>query len=783
MLTFIHKKFKLLCPLLLVVLCNLLIACASGGNSSTPTPTPTPSPSPTPTPAPGSESLNISEFSKSTILIGESATATVSITNLKSTESVVVAISNNNNSIISVTPSYCTLSATANACTVKVTGITDGAASFSATTTGMPTATSESILVTSVAPLGIIFGTQNGLVFNNANLIPGTASLAGVDYSQISGIVIDSNNNMYAGTGGAIFGGFGAGKVFKYNSSLGYWTILSGSGAGGSLDGSGVNAIIMDSNNNLYAGTNAGNVYKYINNVWNLMAWNLNQPIGALALDASNNLYAGTNNGTDTGNGVFKYVSGAWVSLGSPDGTGIQSIAINSSGSIYAATAGYINSDDPPPVVISYGEVYKYNTGTTWTTISAFNDGTADNNNVSVNSIVVNGSNLYAGTATGKVYKYETGTSWTSLGTPDTSSGAQITSMMLNGSNVYAGSNNDNYNGQVYLYDTGTTWNSIGALNNGGISSIIISNNKLYTSTTNSGGSPEGMVYAYTTNAWLPIGTGALDGTPVYSTCISSSGNLYAGTQNNVFKYLAGNQLWIPIGNIYLLDGSGISALTTYESNIYAGMQSGNIFTTTNGGNWQQIASNPDYITSDVIVNNTGVLYASTNYNGSDGQTLGQVQKYNRTTGAWTTLAGTVDGTAIQSITADTSGNIYAATAGNNGGFVWEYPVAGSAWTMLGTGTLDGTPVNAVVTDSSLNVYAGTSAGNVFKYTGYSWLQINTAPLDTLGVSGLTFDHLGNLYATTYGGMVWEYINSSTLWVNTNYGIGVSINITGSTGI
>lgn len=771
MLTFIHKKFKLLCPLLLVVLCNLLIACANGGSSSTPTPTP--SPSPTPTPTPGTESLNISEFSKSTILIGESATATVSITNLKSTESVVVAISNNNNSIISVTPSYCTLSAAANACTVKVTGITDGAASFSATTTGMPTATSESILVTSVAPLGVIFGTQNGLVFNNANLIPGTASLAGVDYSQISGIVIDSNNNMYAGTGGAIFGGFGAGKVFKYNSSLGYWIILSGSGAGGSLDGSGVDAIIMDSNNNLYAGTHAGNVYKYINNSWNLMGSTLSQSIGALALDASNNLYAGTNNGSDVGE-VFKYISGVWTSLGSPDSTGIQSIAINSSGSIYAATAG--NGGD--------GQVYQHSNGTTWNTISAFNEG-------SVNAVVVNGSNLYAGTNSGKVHKYNgTGTSWTSLGTPDTSSGAQITSMMLNGSNVYAGSNNDNNNGQVYLYDTGTTWNSIGALNNGGISSIVISNNKLYTSTTNSGGSPEGTVYAYTTNAWLPVGAGALDGTPVYSTCISSSGNLYAGTQNNVFKYLAGNQLWIQIGNIYLLDGSGISALTTYESNIYAGMQSGNIYSTNNGGNWQQIASNPDYITSDVIVNNTGVLYASTNYNDPNDQILkdGRVQKYNRTTGVWTTLAGassrsSVDGTPIQSITADTSGNIYAATAGNNGGFVWEYPVAGSAWTMLGTGTLDGTPVNAVVTDSSLNVYAGTSAGNVFKYTGYSWLQINTAPLDTLGVSGLTFDHLGNLYATTYGGMVWEYINSSTLWVNTNYGIGVSINITGSTGI
>ncbi|RTL12634.1 MAG: hypothetical protein EKK54_03145 [Neisseriaceae bacterium] len=60
-------------------------------------------------------------------------------------------------------------------------------------------------------------------------------------------------------------------------------------------------------------------------------------------------------------------------------------------------------------------------------------------------------------------------------------------------------------------------------------------------------------------------------------------------------------------------------------------------------------------------------------------------------------------------------------------------------------------------------------------------MQINTNPLDTMGVSSLNFDHQGNLYAATYGGMVWEYINNTALWVNTKYGIGVSINITGST--
>jgi hypothetical protein len=605
---------------------------------------------------------------------------------------------------------------------------------------------------------------------------------------------------MYAGTQGASYNlnspfGFGAGKVFKYDSSLGYWILLPGNGVGGSLDsstddggyGSSVNVLVVDSNNNLYAGTNAGNVFKYANNVWNQMGANLGQPIKTMALDANNNLYVGTNNGSNTSNDVFKYLNGTLVSLGSPNGTGIQSIAINSSGSIYVATAGYIDTEVDPAVISSYGEVYKYTSGNTWSVISAFNDSTVEGNNVSVNSVVVNGNDLYAGTATGKVHKYNgSGTSWTSLGTPDKNS-SSVNTMTLNESDIYAGTTGDGTNGQVYHYN-GTTWNQMSNLNNGAISTVVIKNGSIYTSTANDN---TGMVYAYTANAaWSPVGTGALDGTQVYSTTISSNGTIYVGTQNNVFKYLASNQLWVSLGSLYLLDSSGVAALTTYGNNVYAGTLAGNIYTTTNGGSWQQLASNSNYITSDLLVNKNGQLYTSMNYNDPNDQIVkdGRVQRYNSLTGAWTTIAGTsphnsIDGTPVQSITMDESGNMYAATAGNgNGGFVWKYPASGNAWAMVGIGTLDGTAVNTVLTDSSLNVYAGTSAGNVFKYNGYYWIQINTNPLDTMGVSSLNFDHLGNLYAATYGGMVWEYINNTALWVNTKYGIGVSINITGSAG-
>ncbi|RTL12633.1 MAG: hypothetical protein EKK54_03140 [Neisseriaceae bacterium] len=539
----------------------------------------------------------------------------------------------------------------------------------------------------------------------------GLAPLAGADNSPINGFAIDSNGNMYSETKGASYNikspfGYGAGKVFKYDSSVGYWILLSGSGVGGTLDssllnggyGSSVNVLVID-NNNLYAGTNAGNVFKYANNVWNQMGTNLGQPVTTLALDESNNLYLGTNNEADVRN-VYKYVKGSWISLGSPDSTGIQSIVANSSESIYAATAG--NGGN--------GQLYHYIQDTTWTRISNFSDG-------AVNVVVESGNNLYSGTAAGTVHKYRgTGALWSNLGTPD-SGASPVMTMTLNGSDLYAGTYGGGTSGQVYHYN-GTTWDQMSNLNNGVISVIAIKNASIYTSTANDS---TGMVYAYAANAsWSPIGTGTLDGTQVYSTTISSDGTIYIGTQNNVFKYLTSNELWVPLGSLYLLDSSGVATLTIYALG-------GNIYTTTNGGSWQQLASNSNYITSDLLVDKNGQLYASMNYNDPNDQIVkdGRVESYNSTTGVWTTLAGTsphrsIDGTQIQSITMDESGNIYAATTGSgNGGFVWEYPTNGSAWVMLGTGTLDGTSVNSVITDSSLSVYAATSAGNVFKYNGY----------------------------------------------------------------
>ncbi len=744
----INRKLKLFGLVSLIIFFSVLTACNNGSSSTTANP--------------NVEQLVISSPTKSNINIDESENFTISISNRPSNESVTVIINSNNSSVITVSPNYCILSIAESSCITTVTGVSSGSATFSASAVGIESVNSESITV--IPNTGILFGNMGGLVFNNNTILPGSSALSVIDDSQVQGLVIDSNNNIYAGTFGNTFNGFGAGKVFKYESNKGYWEMLPGNGQAGSLDNSSVNILAVDSNNNIYAATEAGNVFIYKNSIWTLLGVTLNNPIYALAIDSNNNIFAGTQNDGD----VFKYVNGNWQSLGSPDGTNIKSIAINSSGDLYAATNG--DTD---------GQVYKYITGTTWNAISSFNDG-------SINVVAVNNTEVFAGTNNGKVYRHLGGTSWNQLGAkPDDTA---IMALTVVESDIYAGTQGSEANGQVYHYNN-PLWGQIGTLNNGAVSVISEKNNHLFIGTSNAGGVSIGMAYEYDNEAWLPIGKGALDGTPVYSTTIDNSGNFYAGTLNNVYKYTQNSTTWAVLGNISAIDSSGVNALVTYESIIYAGTFSGNVLRSNiNFGNWAKIKDTISNTTiSSLLVSSSGQLFASINANTDSEPNDGTVWKYSSSNGTWLKLTGSgsegsIDSTTIQSLSLDSLGNLYAATAGTgNGGFVWKYPANTSTWQLLGLGTLDGSAVQVVKAYGD-SIYAGTYYGNIFKYNGSYWIKLNDYPIDNSGISNILFIDGANLYATTLGGLIWQYVESSNSWNNTSYGIGISINNGGGSG-
>lgn len=703
------------------------------------------------------ERLVISSPTESTLATNGSTTVTVSIANIKANQSV--ALTSNDGSVISVTPSSCNLSTTINSCVATITALSEGTGTITASSANLSSVTSNPITVLPTVATGIVFGNMEGLILKNNTVLAGDSAFSSVDNSYVYGLVMDTNHTLYAGTFGSFFGGFGAGKVFKYKSSLGYWDIISGDGPGGSLDGSAINTLAIDSNNNLYAGTEGGNVFKYTNGVWVIMGFLLNDPVDTIYIDSSNNVYVGTH---DNGN-VFKFVNGTWQNFGAPDGSSITAITSNTTGDLFTATAG--NPD---------GQVYTYDiVGNTWNSISSFNDG-------SVNALTIYNNTLYSGTNAGNLYDYD-GSTWNSLGTtPDTS---PIITIMVNSTDTYIGSEGTSDNGQVYQYNSGA-WTALGTLNNGEITNILMQNNELYTSTANNGNSM-GSVYRYANGGWLSLGRRSLDSTPVASITTDNNGNYYAGTQNNVYKYSLTNNTWSLLGNMAIIDGSGAFTMAIHNNTLYAGTSNGNILRSSiNNGNWVLVGSpQANSSVSSLKINATGQIYTSINDNSVD-PIIGSVWTYENN--VWTMLTsggstGSADSTAIQSIVLDSDNNVYAATTGTgSGGFVWKYTATDNAWSIVGLGTLDASAVVSLTINNS-TLYAGTNAGNIFKYNGITWELITTTPLDGSGVSNIIFNG-DDLYATTYGGNIWEYVPNTHLWVNTNYGLGTSINVGGAFG-
>ncbi|MBP9742582.1 MAG: hypothetical protein KBD37_04405, partial [Burkholderiales bacterium] len=179
--------------------------------------------------------LVISPFAESTIAMGESTTATVALVgNSESNALITVTIINNNSSVMSESPSTCILLANSpnNQCTVILTGISAGSATFSASSPGYTTITSESLTIT---PAGVLFGTIQGLVFNNGTVLAGTESIASINAYNLTATTRDSSGNLYAGTSNGI--------VWKYATGGNTWIMLGTS----KVDNSPINSLAVDS--------------------------------------------------------------------------------------------------------------------------------------------------------------------------------------------------------------------------------------------------------------------------------------------------------------------------------------------------------------------------------------------------------------------------------------------------------------------------------------------------------------------------------------------------------
>lgn len=137
--------------------------------SATPAPTPTitpePTPTVTPTPTPVAGSLSVSPLTSSSISVGSDTTATVSLVGSSEvTTPVSVAITSDNGSIVTLSPSSCSLTTVSNSCLVTLHGVSAGTGTFNAGASGYSSVISPTLTVVTPASITITPSTVSPVI-------------------------------------------------------------------------------------------------------------------------------------------------------------------------------------------------------------------------------------------------------------------------------------------------------------------------------------------------------------------------------------------------------------------------------------------------------------------------------------------------------------------------------------------------------------------------------------------------------------------------------------------
>lgn len=241
------------------------------------------------------------------------------------------------------------------------------------------------------------------------------------------------------------------------------------------------------------------------------------------------------------------------------------------------------------------------NSGNSWSKVSQ------GLTNTDVRSLVILGTDLFAGTYGGGVFRSSNkGTSWSAVNSGLTNK--TITSLAVFGTNLFAGTEG----GGIFLStDRGQTWTEVNSGLTGisakYVTSIIVNGNNIFAGTDGSG------VYISTNNgqSWTLSG---LNGKNVY--CFGVSGtNLFAGVYGGVYLSTDNGTNWSN-ASTGLTGSTGIDvrALSTSGSSVFAGINNGGVFySNSNGSNW--IAVNTG-LTSNSVKSLTvfqGYLFAGVN--------------------------------------------------------------------------------------------------------------------------------------------------------------------------
>lgn len=247
----------------------------------------------------------------------------------------------------------------------------------------------------------------------------------------------------------------------------------------------------------------------------------------------------------------------------------------------------------------NYGSVYlSVNADTNWV-----NPHTGLPNNP-VQSIAINGSNIFAGTYGSGVYiSTNNGANWSSVNNGLTN--PYVLSLAVYGINIFAGTM-----GGIFLStNNGANWTNV---NNGSsiswVRSIAINGTDIFI-----GGSYGACLSSNNGASWTTINNGFPSNNTVYALAFSGN-SLFAGTANGLFNSTNNGANWTLVSNLPIDD---FRSLAIYGTKILAGSNGSGIFLSAdNGLTWSTF--NDGLMTGDNIVislaiNNSNI-FAGTGY-------------------------------------------------------------------------------------------------------------------------------------------------------------------------
>lgn len=589
----------------------------------------------------------------------------------------------------------------------------------------------------------IYYATSNGDLYINNQLVSNVGS-------NINALSIDREGNCFIGDSNGNLWEFDGDNMYVVTHILDNYTRI-------------LSVAASQTSNDVYfsIGSNDLNVDKTLWD-YNTLSKSLklipNSPDGSytktMQVDSINNLYIGTNNGN-----VYDYTylmnKGEWgwnyVGGESPNGSPITSLKFNESGVLFVGTQ---NGN-------LFNYIYRNNTRSIgWNKI-----GSPTSDNSTITSLdYTPGTNLpVISTINGNVYVYLGNSNWHKVGPTKTS----LTTIAIDpiSNEILAG---DNSSILTYTESAGT-WTNMYTGDDYSINSIKSygSGNIIYSTRRN----------IWNNNTLLGRALPDADNFINAMTIDMLTGNIYYGDNfGNIFGYVGpGN--FIDYNSRYKTKDSTISAIDFDQSNnstdLYYADNLGNLTDCQNVG-IVGTSTVCNILGKSIDGSNILTITHDSNHNllvGTETGNVYQIVKVDGVTNFIPLTNSPLDNSSILSIASVSPNLLYIGT---NKGNVYMDSIDNTSnnnWAQVGNKAIDGTKVNALEVNPNGILFASTANGNAYSYTfndlnfTYSWKQLGAGSVDitdNFGVNAITFDNSGSLYAATT--RVSKYTPNSGLW-------------------